>query len=475
MNDLSRKIKSGAVWSVFNRLSVQGLQFLAMLILARTLSPEDFAIMGIISFFIVISQSIMESGMAGFLLKKKEINEVDYSTLFIFNLTVSLLLYVCCFLLSDKITVYYNVDRLGVYINVAMLAVIISAFGQIQNVILLRNYRFKEISIISIISSFLGLLSAIILAVKECGVWALIFQNIIFQSSIVFFQLCYNRYFPRLTFSLNSFREQWKFGIGLLASHLLTNIYQNIFAMIFPKISSLHFAGLYTQANKIQLLPINLISSVLHSAAFPVLAQIHDSNIFKDLNRRLLKKIYVVSFVILSYVMLFSKRIIYIVLGKQWIDSYYILSILCVSGIFVIVLMVIRNTFKSLALTNYIFYTEIFRIITAFVCLFICLYWGYYAILLGIVCASFISMLFAMKLLSTKTNYTFKEQIYDILLSILPAFLTIVLFLCLYYLFDIGVYDNFLIMSCVFLLSILGWDFILNRELICFFSIFLRR
>ncbi|MCD7938378.1 MAG: oligosaccharide flippase family protein, partial [Tannerellaceae bacterium] len=322
-----KHLKKGVIWTLFNRMSVLAMQFIAMIVLARFLSPADFAVVGIAMFFISISQTLLESGMGGALLRKQDVEDVDYSTLFIYNMGVGITMYLLLLILAKPIATFYNNEELALIINIIGLSIIASAFGKIQYVILLRELKFRQIATIAIISSSISLLIAVIMAIKGYGVWALVMQNLTNFTLITLLQFIYNRYFPRLRFSIRSFKEQWDFGSYLFYSHLLDTTYQNVFLLIFPKISSLSFSGLFTQANKIQRLPLSLLNSMTHVGVFPVLAKIDNEKLFMETSKAFTRRAYIVSFAVLFAISVFSEQSIVILLGSKWIDAAPILSI----------------------------------------------------------------------------------------------------------------------------------------------------
>lgn len=420
-NSTIKDLKRGVIWTLINRISVVGMQFIAMIVLARFITPSDFAVMGIATFFISISQTLLDSGMGGSLLRKQNIEDIDYSTLFIYNMGVGLAIYSLLLILAKPLAFFYNDDELSLIISVIGLSVVVSAFGKIQNIILFRELKFKEISIISIISSFIALLTAVILAIRGYGVWALVMQNLISSTLIVLLQFFCNRYFPRLEFSVLSFKEQWSYGSHLLYSHLLNTVYQNIFLMIFPKISSYSFSGLYAQANKIQQLPSNIINTVIQGSAFPVLAKIDDEKLFIQANKQFTRNTYIVSFTILFAISIFSKQIIVILLGNKWIEAAPMLSILSIGSIGVIVSMMVRNTLKSMGVTSNIFKIEAVKSIIGIIVLVITFFLGDYCILVGIVVTNYLSCFVAVYYLSKVSRFTVKEQLKDFFVSLLPV------------------------------------------------------
>ncbi len=403
----------GSVWTLANRISVYGFQFLAMLVLARVLCPEDFALMGIVGFIIGISQILIDAGMGAALLKKEDVTDDDYSTLNLFSVGISVSLFIIVATTSPLFEDIFKIKNLELYINVAMTTVVITSFGEVQNVILLRNLKFNILAIISVVSNLIGLGVAVILAIKGFGVWALIAQNILNHFFLVFFEVLYNRYLPKLKFSVESFKYQWNFGRNLLFSQLLSSAYQNLFSLVFPKISTLNFSGLYTQASKIQQIPISTISSVTQAVSFPVMAKIKDENEFHNVNRRYISLVNQFSFPLLIFVAIFSHEIIGVLLGAKWLEASDILSILCVSGIFTIAIYNVRNTFKTIAHTKGVLFIEVTKIVISIIGL-VCFYkFGDYIILIIIVLSTFITMIFAMLYLQKVSSYTFRQQLDD--------------------------------------------------------------
>lgn len=468
MANNSLLLKRGTIWTAFNKLSIYGMQFIAMIVLARKLMPHDFAVMGIISFFIGISQILLDSGMGGALLKKKDIAAVDYSTLFLFNFSMSALLYVVFYIASPCIALFYMMPELEKLIKVSMLSIIISSLGQVQYIMMLRELKFKHIALISIIASCISLLTAVILAHNGFGVWALVFQNLILQFFIVSLQFMYNRFIPKMSFSFSSFIFQWKFGVYLFLSSLLTSIYQNLFSLIFPKISSFAFSGLYTQANKIQQIPVNIVNSSLSGAAFPILAKIENENNFVAENRAYSRKVFILFIPLMLYISIFSKELIFIVLGDKWIEAKFILSVLSFGAIAYISQLVIRNAIKSLGVTKYILFIELCNTILSLLFLFVLYRFGTDFIIIGIVVSQYFAMLLSMFLLSKLTPYHLLDQLKDFFFILFPLLVPFIIVLLLKNKFVIGgTFTSLFFYSLLFILLLLFVDIVfLNKNII---------
>lgn len=418
-------IKRGVFWTTINRLSVIVVQFMSMIVLARYLLPADFALMGVVMFFMSISLILTDSGMGGSLIVKKNVRRIDYDTLFVYNLGVGVAIYLLLLLFSGVISRFYGLPELSSIINIVGLSIIISALGKIQNTILMKELKFKELGIVAILSSTLSLSCAVVLAIFGYGVWALVVQNLVQVSLTFVLQFYFNRFIPRLHFSKESFKEQWAFGVHLFISLGMRTIYTNIFLAIFPKISTLNFSGLYSQASKVQQIPVMVFTEVIDKATFPILSKIEDPVQFKNTNRSISRKLYLITFFCFFLLSLVSESLITILLGENWISIAPILTIISLAGVGLMVMAVVRNTFKSLAKTKLIFLLEVWKTIIGFTILFISIPLGDYAIVWSIFVASVISSVFAVMLLSRNSNYSVLEQMSDVLSAlktIIPGF-----------------------------------------------------
>lgn len=449
-NQANKHIKRGLIWTTINRFSIIIVQFASMIVLARYLTPSDFAMMGIVMFFISISAILTDSGMGASLVGKKDVKPIDYSTLFIYNMGVGIVMYGIFFFFSDAIAQFYDIPELSSVFNIIGLSIVISALGKIQNTILIRELRFKELGIVGIVSSVISLSVAIILAVMGYGVWALVVQNLIQVFLTFVLQFAYNRFIPKLQFSKKSFLEQWTFGVHLFLSLGMRTIYNNVFLALFPKISTLTFSGLYSQASKIQQIPVSIFTEVIDKATFPVLSQIHDEEKFETINRAISRKIYWVAFTVFFLLALLAKSVVFLLLGQKWIEVSPLLTIISFAGIGLTVMAVVRNTLKSMAKTKIIFRLELYKTFIGLFLLCISIPFGDYFILISIVVASLVSSFVAVLTLSRNSNYTIGAQLKDIssaLVIIIPNFL--VSFVLLYFL-DVNYIYSLLIGTSLF-------------------------
>jgi teichuronic acid exporter len=147
---IKQKTRSGLLWSFIDNFANMGIQFIIGIILARLLSPKEFGLIGMLTIFIAVSQSFINSGFSQALIRKKEPTQVDYSTVFYFNLIIGVVCFLILFFCAGIISRFLNEPRLKLLVQLLGLSLIINAFTIIQQTILIRRIDFKLQTKISI-------------------------------------------------------------------------------------------------------------------------------------------------------------------------------------------------------------------------------------------------------------------------------------------------------------------------------------
>ena len=111
-NNLKQKAASGMVWTSIQKFVGLGIRFISGIILARLLTPEDYGCIGMLSIFMLVANAFVDGGFASALIQKKRPTQEDYSTIFFFNLGMSLLMYAILFLSAPAIARFYKMPLL---------------------------------------------------------------------------------------------------------------------------------------------------------------------------------------------------------------------------------------------------------------------------------------------------------------------------------------------------------------------------
>lgn len=402
------------LWVFVETISTLLFQFLSVVLLARLLDARDFGILGMMTIFISMSNMIVDSGMGSAIVKKENATAVDFSTLFIYNLFVSLALYFFLFISSGAIARFYNTPELNYLIRLLGLVIIISAFGVVQNAKLIKDLKFKKLTIVAFISNLLSLIIAIIFALNGFGVKALIYQQLSLITIRTIMLTGMNKFVPTFTFSKESFKYQFNFGINILFSNLLQTLYTNIASSIIPKITSVTQNGYYVQANRLQNLPLSIITMVSDKAMFPILAKFNDKVVLIENARKIIRYVLLISFPIIAFCSALSKPIVLLLLGEKWIYASIYLEFLFFAGFGTCVEYLGKIIFKSNGDTKKIFHLQIIQTVTGITMLFISMNFGVMFLMYGIIAASVVLASITMVYLNKHMQYSLKDQLSDL-------------------------------------------------------------
>lgn len=333
MNSLKDKTIKGLIWTFSDVVLNQGIQFVIQIFLARLLMPEEFGLIGMITVFIAVSNSIIDSGFSNALIREEKTTDEDYSTIFYFNLITSFILYLILYLISPIISKFFNQPQLSSILRVLAITLIINSFGIIQRTILIKKINFKVQMNINIVSSIISGVLAVILAYNGFGVWSLVFRTIVMQLMQSIMLSIVNRWSPKLIFSIKSFKKLFGFGWKLLISGLIDTLYNNIYYLVIGKVYSPTSLGYYTNAQKLRDVAATSISSSVQKVTYPVLSSIQSKEEkLKDAYRKIIKNSVYITFPIMVGIASVSKSLILILFGENWINSVSYFQILCLAG-----------------------------------------------------------------------------------------------------------------------------------------------
>lgn len=331
---LRQKTVNGFAWSFIDNIANSGISFLVGVILARMLSPKEFGIIGMITLFIAISNTIIDSGFGTALIRKQKVKDEDYNTVFIFNLLTSILLYLALFLSASWISSFFNEPQLISITRVIGTILIINAISLVPRTKLIKNIDFKTQAKISLISSVTSGLIGITLAYYKMGVWSLVGVQLfrqIFQSIFLFI---YCKWIPNMIFSLQSFKELFGFSIRVLLADLINTFYKNIYYVVIGKIYSAVQLGYYTRSEQFNTIFTNNLTNIIYRVSYPALSSIQDDqDKFYDSFRKLLKCSALLSFTGVLGLAAVSKSLVIVLIGDSWLESAEYLQIISLYGI----------------------------------------------------------------------------------------------------------------------------------------------
>lgn len=330
--DLKKETVKGIAWSSIEKFSTQGVNFIVNIILARILTASDFGLIAMVAVFIQISQAFIDSGLTNALIQNKDRNNHDFCTVFYFNLTTSIILYAVLFLCAPLISNFYQVTQLTVIVRFICISLVLGALGSVQQTKLTIKLQFKHLAFVSFLSALISGIVAILLAYNGMGVWALVWMTVTragIQMILLFFV---THWFPRLYFSIESFRKLFGYSSKLLLSSLIHLIYYNLYTIVIGKLYNKRELGLYNRAELFARFPATTLSMIISRVAFPIFSSIQDDNtkLAKAYSKYITFSSAII-FPIMVAIISMASPIVNVILTNKWAPLIPLLQILCIS------------------------------------------------------------------------------------------------------------------------------------------------
>ncbi len=415
MNSLKDKTISGLTWSFIDSFINQGFQFVVGIILARILSPREFGLIGMLTIFIAVSQSFIDSGFTQALIRKQNVTQADYSTVFYFNFAISIICYLVLFFSANCISNFFNEPQLKLLLQVMGISLIINALSIIQRAILTKRIDFKLQTKISLIASFGSGLIGVGLALYGLGVWSLVIKTI---SGFIFtsvFLWLWNKWRPISIFSKTSFRDLFSFGYKLLLSGLIDTIYRNLYYFIIGKYFSAVELGYYTRADQFQAFPSQNLTNVIGRVSYPILSTIQDDKIrLKEAYKKIIKSTMLFSFVFMLCMAAAAKPMILTLIGRNWLPVVVYLQLLCFVGMFYPLHALNLNMLQVQGRSDLFLRLEIIKKVLAIPIIFIGVFWGIKTMILGMIANNILAYYLNSFWSGRFISYPFSQQIKDI-------------------------------------------------------------
>lgn len=322
------------VWSSIQKFGGMGLQFISSIILARLLMPEDYGCIGMLSIFMVVATSFVDGGFASALIQKKEPTQEDYSTIFWWNLSMSLLMYAILFFCAPIIAHFYKMPLLSSILRVQGFVLIINAFSIIQNNQLRKQFRFKKLTIITLVASIVSITVTIYMAYSGFGVWALVAMNMLSAAIPAVIYWLTNKWHPLLVFSKKSFKELFNFGVFMFLSNLLNTFCNNIQGLLIGRFYNPATMGFYSKAKGTEELASTSISDIMGQVTYPLFAEYqNDKSLLINAIKRITAVVAYITFPMMFLLMLLAKPIFILLYSDKWLNSVPYFQILCLAGI----------------------------------------------------------------------------------------------------------------------------------------------
>lgn len=454
------------VWTAIQKYSHMVVQFISGIILARLLTPYDYGCIGMLSIFMVLAEVFIDGGFGSALIQKKRPTQVDYSTVFFWNIGMAVVMYIILFFSAPAISRFYHIPLLCDVLRVQGLVLFVYALNIIQRNQLKKKLNFKLLSIISVATSIIALGVTIYLAYKGFGVWSLVTQNIVTAAipSLVFW--FYVKWRPSFVFSKASFKELFGFGFYIFLTNLLSRMNRHIQGLFIGRIYNPTTMGYYSKARGTEQLASSSISQIMTQVTYPLYAEVQDDKAaLQNMIKRLTMTISYLTFPLMFVLMLCAKPIFVLLYSEKWLVSVPYFQVLCLAGLAYCISSVNLQSISAIGKSKAMFLWSVVKLLNSLtfsvggLAVF-----GMKGLLVGNVISMWLVLLINICLVSKYIGYKWYRQFQDILpVGIVSVIAAVVSFACGYFL-NLSLYLDGILKFLIFVLIYLGWSFIFKPE-----------
>lgn len=320
----------GAKWGLIQKFTMQPVQFLYGILLARLITPEEFGILGLTSIFFAVANALRDAGFGSALIRKQDRTEEDCSTMFWFNLGMSCLMGGILFLLAPWFADFYGEPDLLPLTRISAFMMCITCTAGVHWTLYTARRDFKTPAIVQMSVTLIGMPICLYFAFNGWGIWALVIQQVSTQTISLAIIWVISPWKPKFIWSNHSFRELFAFGSRLAIASLITRLYEDLKGFFIGKVYSPADLGLYGKGTSLCRTACYSATGVLDSVIYPILVTIQDDFIrLRHVFKTYVSTSAVVMLFLLTTVALNSQNLICCLYGETWTEAAVYAQIMC--------------------------------------------------------------------------------------------------------------------------------------------------
>ena len=360
---LGNKMFKGVLWSALDKLSTQVIQFILGIVLARLLTPKEYGTVGLLLVFIAISRVFIDSGFTKALIQDQNRTKSDISTVFLFNIAISIISYFILWISAPFIADFYDLDILSILLRVLSISLILNALYTVPLTLISITLDFKTISKINFVSTLVSGLIAVYMAYHGYGVWSLVFQTLINSMITVIMVWIFNSWRPSLIFSKSSFKKLFSYGSNLLVSSIMERVVSDLSSLLIGKYLSTKNLGFYTRGTQFANFFSSSIGAILDRVLLPGLSTVqHDMTALVGYVKKILRINSLVTIPIFFGLFILSEPIIKVLLTEKWIMAVPIMQIFCIARLITLLCGINLNLLYVIGRTDLALRQQYFKI-----------------------------------------------------------------------------------------------------------------
>lgn len=428
--NITKKTLYGMMWRFAERTGAQGISFIVSIILARILSPDDYGLVAMVTIFITISNVFIDSGLGVALIQKKDADDLDFSTVFYFNLVICTCLYLLLFFSAPLIARFYRESQLTNIIRVLSITILISSVKNIQQSYVSRHLLFRKFFFSTIGGTIVSAVIGIIMAYNGFGVWALVFQqlsNTLIDTVILWVTV---RWRPTWAFSFQRWKSLFSYGWKLLLSSLLNTLYENLRQLIIGRVYSSADLAYYNRGKQLPQFVVANLNTSIDSVLLPVMSDSQDDVArVKVMTRRSIQTSSFILWPVMIGMAAVAEPMVRILLTDKWLFSVPYIRVFCIACAFQPIHTANLNAIKALGRSDIFLKLEIIKKVIGVTIIVFSMQYGVFAMAVSQLIYNVIAQIINTSPNRRLLSYGYIEQIKDIIPFIL---LSVLMGICVY-------------------------------------------
>lgn len=421
---------TGSLWNLLGRVGDFASKFLIGIVIARLLTPAEYGIVGLASIFLAFGYIFADSGFSYALIQKSDCNDIDYSTVFMFNIAITIVLVIVIWLLSPLIAVFFKEPQLTSVLRALLFGILIQALYIVQMAKLKKSMNFKLLTQARVVAVFVSGGIALVLAYKGFGVWSLVCKSLLMQVILLAIFMMKIKWTPALVFSNDSFRRLFSFGSKHLISGVMNSIYLQSRGLVISKFYSPAEFGLYAKADSFEKMSTSQMAATIIDVTFPLFSSVqHDNERLRKLLGKVIRIVMNLLMPLSVVLLVIARPMVILLLGQKWAGVIPYLTLLYIYGAIVPMAPILLNAMNAIGRSDIMLRLEVTRRVLDIPVLFVGALISVQAMIVAAILSYMTSL--ALCLLSTKKELGY--NCFDLLADlqkplIISSILAIILF-----------------------------------------------
>ena len=346
---LKKELSKGVFWIALAKYSGVLISLGITAILARHISPVAFGTMAIATVIMAFLDIFTDLGIGAAIIQFKDLTKHQLNSLFMVGCIVGIILASSLYFFSQPVANYYNDEQLISVCHWFAISLLFNAFNIVPNGLMLKNKRFKVVSLRTLTFQIISGAIAIWGALHGWGIYALIVNPV--TTSIGVFIVNFFNYPQKLIINIDfgAVKRVWKYSSFQFLFNVVNYFSRNIDKLIIGKYFSMSNLGYYDKSYRLMQLPLSNVTHVITPVLHPILSSLQDDKAqLAQKNTKLATLLSEISFPLGIILYFCAGEIIEIIFGPNWKPSIPIFKILAVS----VPIQVILSTSGSIFLAS---------------------------------------------------------------------------------------------------------------------------